>query len=362
MSDDDIERAALRERVQRLALSIRTAAIRTEPADRLIALARELDVAREAALTGSRYRAELAYWLVQIYRVLDARLVAAPMSADALPQLPGLTWNARSPLAGALIDIIPFGSIDIWAMEARRAFGTRGRRGGTVRRPTPPDPPPDVVRGRDWDHLPPLEDGGRAGRRLGEAGRVDQGPSGGFLDDIMPPEAQVAGDLIINLALELSGTLAGPIVSGFIMFLGFANTLDANMRTQVRAAAAWGIRLGMVALDFLEPDALPGVTRAMLLNMIRQQGSLSRQWNSQIAYGGSSGVGPDLIRARMEDAVGTVAHEFRGAARTARERLERVYAGPPPPDVLAELYARVRENLLAAVRRRFDEVEPPSRS
>jgi hypothetical protein len=86
------------------------------PTDLLIAEARRLN---EKLLTGDLggplQRSAVAKRLMNMHRVLDARLQAAPRDKKTLlPSLHGVKWVAGDPLAGIVEGISPFHMIDWW--------------------------------------------------------------------------------------------------------------------------------------------------------------------------------------------------------------------------------------------------------
>lgn len=91
----------------------------------LLQRASNLEGEFESGFTNRAYRSAVAATLIAIHDILSARLLTAPIDQDGLPVLPGIRWNPRSPLAGALQDIPPFSALDSWVAALEPAMAAR---------------------------------------------------------------------------------------------------------------------------------------------------------------------------------------------------------------------------------------------
>jgi hypothetical protein len=316
----------------------------------LVALACEWDSELRSLPPGSEYAGALAEALLEMHRIVDERLAEDLLAVGTGPTGRGPLGRggAGSPTAGIAEDIPPFGNVDIWMTYLPEPQRTRRHR--PVPPPPPPPPPrPPRVRGR-----PPVPTGRaqQEGTDLGVAGRLREGTLPGPVSEVIPPGVSTGMEIVINTILEGLEATVGPLIGGLLSAIAMVDAFEAARRTQAEAAKAWGVRLGLMALSYVNP-LHQRVETDELLRMIRQDTSLSRQWNSQLVA-----LGSVPVEQLMRESVASVARAYNSAVREVQRDFEaacRERGLTPTDQDRRELWRAVREELVSSARARLPE-------
>lgn len=120
------------------------------------------------------------------------------------------------------------------------------------------------------------------------------------------------GSALSIFAIEAGSMLAGAVVS----LVALVVALEDAERRQKHAGEMLGIRLGIVATDFLANEpAVPHLDARVLEERILASSLLAYSWNQQIRYAGS--VHPDVIAASLRKGLRQVADVGQNALRQA---------------------------------------------
>lgn len=93
-----------------------------------MAVSRNQRLLHPSSPMGPQEQSAIAETLILIYNTLDARIQAAPLDEDAMPEVEGMEWDPDDPLAGVLESISPFGMLDVWTTFVRHPTERPARR------------------------------------------------------------------------------------------------------------------------------------------------------------------------------------------------------------------------------------------
>jgi len=276
---------------------------------------------RRAALTS----------LVALYDEMDRRVMQAPVDATGLPQLEGVTWPAGSPLAGAVMDIEPFGQRDMWTAELARlpqprrhaprprdhASERRSPQAGAVRAGR--NPGPVTLR-------PPILDVTEAEAQLRES-------EGGFLPEGSGVASEVGSHVTVKLlefvgaeSAAFVGKALGPIIGGITNSLDLINGWVASDNNVEAAGRTFGAEFGLQVAIFDSPRLRASIrdghmSQRELTAMVHANFATQRAWSRSIRFGGLALSG--VATRSMNEGIGIAARLINQALEQATEQLDQ---------------------------------------
>lgn len=295
----------------------------------LVERARELDAQLMSGELPQAQRVQIARQLIQIYETLQHRIDRGEFQPHGS--------GDRSPLAGLLDDLPPFGNLDMWiALSGQPRRARRGRRAEPQPQQAPEpsaEPTPDT--GGDAPRPTPSPDPGSTGG----LDRSDVRP-----ENVAPSTAGAAIDRA-SLALDIIGALVGGFLfeaAGAVIgpVLGMAShviALEQGVENHERAGRSLGVRATLKYTMFTHPAPRTIVVDAVF-SFYTNDPDLQRERNSLTATGISAGDRIDVaIREGMTRAASSVNSAVGQCEAELRRRLTAAGQGEPTQQELQQL-------------------------
>jgi len=272
--------------------------------------------------------------LVALYDEMDRRVTRAPVDTTGLPQLEGVTWQAGSPLAGAIMDIEPFNQRDMWTAELpqlprpRRHASAAGSRHAP--RAAARQHSATTTTGRnegDFRLRPPVLDTSKAEAQLRASDR-------GFLPEWTGVASEVGSHATVELlefvgaeSAAFVGEAAGPIIGGIANTLELVNGWVRSDNNMEAAGRGFGAEFGLRAATFDEPAVRQAlrdghVSQRELAAIVHSHPLMQFEWNRQARFGG---VAASSVAARsMNEGVGIAAGLINQALEQTTRQLDEL--------------------------------------